>query len=83
MQSESIILEELRLIREMLRRRDKLQPIQVDATEAARILGVSEKTLGAWALAGKLPRFVEGGVHRYRLADLEEFSKQRTKGSVI
>jgi hypothetical protein len=70
----AIILDELRAIRDLLRRREKPPPIQVGATEAARMLAVSVKTLREWARAGKVPRFTEGGVHRYRVADLEAFS---------
>jgi excisionase family DNA binding protein len=51
----------------------------VDTAEAARLLGVSDTTLNVWVAAGKLPRFREGGVYRFRVADLDAFSKERTK----
>lgn len=78
--NESILLEELQQIRDLLRRKsDRPDVIHVDTADAARILAVSEKTLGTWVRDGKIPRFVEGGVFRYRVADLEAFSQERAK----
>ncbi len=80
MSETSIILEELRQLRRLVSdRAPKPTPIHVDAAEAARLLGVCEKTLGKWTREGKLARFVEDGVYRYRVADLEAFSKERAK----
>jgi excisionase family DNA binding protein len=78
--NESVLLDELRQIRDLLRRKsDRPEVIHVDTAEAARILAVSEKTLGTWVKDGKIPRFVEGGVYRYRIADLEAFSIARAQ----
>lgn len=43
--------------------------------EAARILGVSQNTLRAWAEAGKIPMFRNpaNGYRLFRKRDLEEF----------
>jgi predicted DNA-binding transcriptional regulator AlpA len=50
-----------------------LQPV-VTETEAARILGLSVKTLRRWRWAGKGPRFLKiGAAVRYDLADLEAY----------
>jgi predicted DNA-binding transcriptional regulator AlpA len=46
----------------------------VNETEAARILGLSVKTLRRWRWAGKPPRFLKiGAAVRYDPADLAAF----------
>ena len=54
----------------------------VNETEAARILGLSVKTLRRWRWAGKPPRFLKlGGAVRYDPADLEAFIEQSRRWS--
>ena len=46
----------------------------IDEHEAARILGLSVKTLRRWRWAGKPPRFLKiGSAVRYDLAELASF----------
>ncbi len=50
--------------------------------EAARILGLSVKTLRRWRWAGKGPRFLKiGGAVRYDPADLEAFMREARRTS--
>jgi len=54
----------------------------VNETEAARILGLSVKTLRRWRWAGKPPCFLKlGGAVRYDPADLEAFIEQSRRRS--
>jgi hypothetical protein len=59
-------------------------PVLLDETNAARILGLSVKTLRRWRWAGKGPAFLKiGGAVRYDRDDLEGFiaSARRTSTS--
>ncbi len=48
-------------------------------TQAAELLAIKTKTLQAWRVRGGGPRYVKmGRCVRYRLADLEEYIRQRT-----
>ena len=76
------IMSELRQIREELRairERESIQPIAVSTDTAAKMLGVGVDTLRRWVREGKLSRIEEDGVHRYRVADLEAFARERAK----
>lgn len=75
--SDQAVIDELRQLRELMRRKFGKEPaIHVGTAEAARILAVSAKTLMRWVKEGKIKRFVDGGVCRYRIADLESFSRR-------
>ncbi len=53
---------------------DHPTPALVNETEAARVLGISVKTLRRWRWARKGPAFCKiGGAVRYRQADLLSF----------
>jgi len=75
------ILDELRSMRTLLLQQHeaKVQPIMVDTKTAAKMLGVGVSTVKAWAKEGKLRKFVDDGVHRFRVADLEAFVRERVK----
>jgi hypothetical protein len=49
--------------------------------EAARILGVSPRTLANWRSAGDGPKFSKVGGIRYRARDLKAFVRQKTVAS--
>ncbi len=53
----------------------------VKIAEAARILGVSQNTLRAWAEDGKVPvyRNPANGYRLFRQADLEEFLRRTAR----
>ena len=69
------ILEEVRALRrDILRHRDaKVEPIVVGAEAASKMLGISISTLNTWVKSGLLKKFIVDGVHRFRVADLQEF----------
>ena len=52
--------------------------------EAAEYLGVSPATLVEWAYRNKGPRYSKIGRHvRYRLADLEQFLDDNSRGGTV
>lgn len=55
----------------------------VKVAEAARILGVSQNTLRAWAEAGKVSMYRNpaNGYRLFRRADLERFLKRVAKSA--
>ena len=54
----------------------------INETEAARILGLSPKTLRRWRWAGKPPRFIRiGAAIRYDPADLAAFIEAGRRNS--
>ena len=54
----------------------------INEIEAARILGLSPKTLRRWRWAGKEPQFLKiGGAVRYDLAVLEAFIEASRRSS--
>jgi excisionase family DNA binding protein len=65
------------LQKELAEMRRKLAPADgmlVSQARAAELLGVSERTVYAYAQAGQLPRVKLGTTVRYRVADLEAFA---------
>jgi excisionase family DNA binding protein len=50
-----------------------LQPLLVDAREAARLLSISERTLWTLTDQGELPRVKIGRSVRYSVRDLERY----------
>ena len=56
----------------------------VKIAEAARVLGISQNTLRAWAEAGKIPmhRNPANGYRLFRRDDLEDFLKQVAEPNV-
>ena len=53
----------------------------VSAREASRLLGVSETTLATWRSTGRYPLlYIKcGALVRYRLSDIEDFLRARTR----
>ena len=52
----------------------EMPPILIDEHEAARILGLSVKTIRRWRWAGQGPRFCKfGSAVRYDTVDLADF----------
>lgn len=81
MSDTAIILDEVRSVRRLLmqHREETVQPIMVDIRTAAKMLGVGVSTIRGWVKEGKLAKFVEDGVHRFRVVDLEAFVGERVK----
>jgi excisionase family DNA binding protein len=52
---------------------DAIRPLAVRPPDAARILGVGERTLWEWTRQGRIRCLKAGGVKLYRVADLEAF----------
>ncbi len=59
------------------------QPLQVSEREAARILGVSPKTLFNRRQAGKIGFVRDDGRILYRLDELQRYSKAREVPAVL
>lgn len=57
----------------MKQHEEKLEPLVVNATEAARLLGLSERTLYKLTKAGKVPHKRLGGRVLYPLDALRRF----------
>lgn len=62
----------------------KLEPIVYNSTEAARMLGISPRTLANWRCQGRGPRYahLSDDPHSpiiYRRTDLEEWLDERFK----
>ncbi len=57
------------------------EPRYVSSTDAARILGVSVKTVRRAAAAGKLPGLRIGGEWRFLVSDLGSLTKQSRPSS--
>lgn len=58
------------------------QQILLNQQQAARFLGLSPRTLEAWRLSGKPPRFLKlGAAVRYRMEDLEKWLDERCRKS--
>ncbi len=55
-------------------------PLLVDSREAARLLGVSERTLWGLTDAGELPAIYLGRAKRYAVGELEAFIQRRLDG---
>jgi excisionase family DNA binding protein len=53
----------------------KPQTIWITRDEASERLGVTKQTLHNWNVSGKLKAHKQGGVVRYKLADVQSFYK--------
>lgn len=56
-------------------------PLVVGAAEAARLLGISPRTLWTLTAEGHIPAFWIGGQKRYRLDDLNAFIEANPVGA--
>ena len=57
------------------------QPLAVRATEAARMLGISERTLWSLANRGEVPTVKIGGVRLYPVDELRAWLSRLAKSS--
>lgn len=54
--------------------------VRVPMGKASDILGIHPNTLRKWADDGKIPSYrLEGGQRRFKLADLENYVKERSR----
>jgi excisionase family DNA binding protein len=54
-------------------------PLLVDAREAARLLAISPRKLWSLTRLGDVPSMRVGRVVRYRISDLDEWTRARTE----
>jgi excisionase family DNA binding protein len=59
-----------------------IRPLLVDERTAARMLGVSPRTVWDLAHRGELRRVLIGRAVRYRVSDLHEFCARQARASV-
>ena len=52
----------------------------LNSREAAKLLGVSERTLASLVADGAIPSFTIGRARRFELLDLEDWIASRTEG---
>lgn len=57
----------------------KVMPVYLTESEAATYLRLSSNTLRGWRVSGKGPAYRDHGRVVYALADLDEWSKGRTR----
>lgn len=60
--------------------RDDTPTMQIDVKEAARLLGVSEKTIYRWIKQGDLPTYRINDLYRFNRAELLEWATARRVG---
>ena len=56
---------------------------EITTSEAAKILGVTSRTVRNWASEGKLPcTYTEGGHRRFSAAEVQSFLEQKSTHTV-